>query len=59
MLQKTNYDKMQSKRFTFVTPAEFERKKNNAIMINKIFNIMKSDRVKEFNNQGTIFDFPK
>jgi hypothetical protein len=43
-----------SKRFTFVSPAEFERKRNNAIMINKIFNIMKGERVKDYVNHGKL-----
>ena len=37
-------DNMNKKKFNFVPMAEFERKKNDALMLNRIFNIMSTNR---------------
>lgn len=46
----SNFDRIQKKKFSFVSPAEFDKQRNNAIMVSRIFTIMKSDQSKKYTN---------
>ena len=46
--QKEVYKK---KKFSFVSPQKFDKKRNDAILVHKIFTIMKQDRSEQFLNR--------